>query len=91
MMRKIIEFFQISEYCHHNVMILPSLKYFEFPELNTAYSNVGDNNALYKEESPVDFATLQMLGPTLKIQSWLIWGSDLGMYIFKSIADDSHL
>lgn len=66
-------------------MILP-LKYFEFPELNTAYSNVGDN-ALYKEESPVDFATLQMLGPTLQIQSWLIWGSDLGMYIFKSIAD----
>lgn len=47
MMRKIIELFQIPEYCHHNVMTLSSLKYFEFPELNIAYSNVGAKNALY--------------------------------------------
>ena len=28
---------------------------------------------------------------TLKNHSWLIWGRDLGIYVFKGITDDSYL
>lgn len=59
-MRKMIELFQIPEYCHHNVITLSSLKYFEFSELNIALIKGRCQEMHCRSKSHLcDFTTLQ--------------------------------